>query len=75
MEDDWSITQRIGRALRDAGFAGLIAPSAAGPYVILVAFQDRMHPFSFARVVSVTDLQTGSQTAGCAVRRIFLGTR
>ncbi len=28
--DDWSITQGIGRALRDAGFEGLIAPSAAG---------------------------------------------
>ncbi len=54
--DDWSITEGIGRALRDAGFEGLIAPSAAGPYVTLVIFKDRIHPPSSIRVVSVTDL-------------------
>ena len=53
--DDWSITQGIGRALRDAGFEGLIAPSAAGPYGTLVVFKDR-HPPSSIRVVSVIDL-------------------
>ncbi len=40
----------------DAGFEGLIAPSAAGPYVTLVVFKDRIHPSSSIRVVSVTDL-------------------
>jgi RES domain-containing protein len=53
---DWSVTQAIGRALRDAGFEGLVAPSAAGSYTILVLFKDRHHPPSSIRVVSITDL-------------------
>src|SRR5574337_385995 len=53
--NDWSVTQGIGRALRDAGFEGLTAPSAAGPYGTLVVFKDRIHGSSWLRVASVTD--------------------
>lgn len=54
--DDWSITQKIGRTLRNAGFEGLLAPSAAGPYAVLVIFKDRLRPKSSIRLVSVSNL-------------------
>jgi len=40
-DPDWTVTQQLGRAIRDAGFQGIRVPSAAGPHVNLVVFKDR----------------------------------
>ena len=39
---DWAETQALGDIIRDAGFEGIIVPSAAGDFNNLVIFVDRM---------------------------------
>lgn len=46
VQDDWSLTQEAAVAVRDAGFEAILAPSAAGPYVNLIVFVDRLLPDS-----------------------------
>jgi len=52
---DWTVTQQLGRAIRDAGFQGIRVPSAAGPHINLVVFKDRATPDAVA-VRTVRDL-------------------
>ncbi len=40
--DDWAETQTLGDLIRDAGFEGIIVPSAAGHFNNLVIFTDRL---------------------------------
>ena len=40
--DDWAETQTLGDLVRDAGFEGIIVPSAAGQFNNLVIFMDRL---------------------------------
>jgi len=40
--DDWAETQILGDLIRDAGFEGIIVPSAAGNFNNLVIFMDRL---------------------------------
>ena len=40
--DDWAETQVLGDIIRDAGFEGIIVPSAAGDFNNLVVFVDRL---------------------------------
>ena len=46
VKDDWSLTQEVAIVVREAGFEGILAPSAAGPYVNLIVFSDRLLPDS-----------------------------
>lgn len=46
VQDDWSLTQEVATAVRDAGFEAILAPSAAGPHVNLIIFKDRLLPNS-----------------------------
>lgn len=46
IQDDWSLTQEVATAVRDAGFEAILAPSAAGPHVNLIIFKDRLLPES-----------------------------
>lgn len=46
VQDGWSLTQEVAVAVRDAGFEAILAPSAAGPYVNLIIFKDRLLPSS-----------------------------
>ena len=39
-EDEWELTQELGELIREAGFEGVVVPSAAGPYKNLVLFLD-----------------------------------
>lgn len=40
--DDWSETQALGKLIREAGFEGIIVPSAAGDFNNLVIFVDQL---------------------------------
>lgn len=40
--DDWDETQILGEIIRDAGFEGMIVPSAAGDFNNLVVFKDQL---------------------------------
>ena len=40
--DDWDDTQILGDVIRDAGFEGIIVPSAAGDFNNLVIFKDQL---------------------------------
>ena len=40
--DDWSETQALGNLIREAGFEGIIVPSAAGNFNNLVIFVDHL---------------------------------
>lgn len=42
MADDWDETQILGDVVRDAGFEGMIIPSAAGDFKNLVIFTDQL---------------------------------
>ena len=46
VKDDWSLTQEVAIAIREAGFEAILAPSATGPYVNLIVFSDRLLPDS-----------------------------
>lgn len=52
--DDWSETQTLGRLIREAGFEGMIVPSAAGDFKNLVIFVDRL---SGSSRVELEDIQ------------------
>jgi len=40
--DDWDETQALGNLIREAGFEGMIVPSAAGNFNNLVVFKDKL---------------------------------
>ena len=52
---DWTLTQQLGSAIRDAGFQGIRVPSAVGPHINLVVFRDRAAPEAVA-IRTVRDL-------------------
>lgn len=58
VQDDWSITQEVATAVRDAGFEAILAPSAAGPYVNLIIFKDRLLPNSRVDHLAEQDTET-----------------
>jgi len=55
-EDDWERTQILGNLIRDAGFEGVLVPSAAGNYKNLVLFLDRFTSESSVELVDVRPL-------------------
>ncbi len=54
--DDWAETQALGDLIRDAGFEGIIVPSAAGDFNNLVIFVDRLAPASRVELDDVKPL-------------------
>lgn len=57
VQDDWSLTQEVATAVRDAGFEAILAPSAAGPYVNLIIFKDRLLPNSRIDYLAEQDME------------------
>jgi RES domain-containing protein len=55
-EDDWECTRMLGDLIRDAGFEGVLVPSAAGDYKNLVLFLDRFTSESSVELVDVQPL-------------------
>jgi hypothetical protein len=55
-EDDWERTQILGNLIRDAGFEGVLVPSAAGDYKNPVLFLDRFTNESSVELVDVEPL-------------------
>lgn len=60
VQDDWLPTQQLGTLIREAGFEAALVPSAAGPYVNLVIFTDRLGDESAVRVEDVQDAEPGT---------------
>lgn len=54
---DWAPTQELGRLARQAGFEGLLVPSAAAPGTNLVLFPDRLDPASSVRLMAVEPVE------------------
>jgi RES domain-containing protein len=54
--DDWDETQALGELIREAGFEGMIVPSAAGDFNNLVVFVDRLPATSKIRLEEVKKL-------------------
>ena len=54
--DDWIETQVLGELVREAGFEGMIVPSAAGDFQNLVIFMDRLSPESSVQLGLVKPL-------------------
>lgn len=52
--DDWTETQLLGTLVRDAGFEGMIVPSAAGEFNNLVIFMDQLDNSS---AIELEDIQ------------------
>lgn len=52
--DDWNETEILGTLIRQAGFEGVIVPSAAGDFNNLVIFMDRL---SGSSEVELEDIQ------------------
>lgn len=57
VQDDWLHTQQLGTLIREAGFEAALVPSAAGPYVNLVIFTDRLSHESEVRIEDVQDAE------------------
>lgn len=53
-KDEWELTQELGELIREAGFEGVVVPSAAGPYRNLVLFLDR---FSSKSSIELNDVR------------------
>jgi len=54
--DDWSETQTLGKLIREAGFEGMIVPSAAGDFNNLVIFVDRLSGYSRVELEEIKPL-------------------
>ena len=54
--DDWTETQALGELIRDAGYEGMIVPSAAGDFNNLVIFTDRLEGASRVELEEVKNL-------------------
>jgi len=54
--DDWAETQALGEIVRDAGYEGMIVPSAAGDFNNLVIFTDRLEGASRVELEEVKPL-------------------
>lgn len=54
--DDWSETKTLGKLIREAGFEGMIVPSAAGDFNNLVIFVDRLSGSSHVKLEEVKPL-------------------
>ena len=54
--DDWNETQTLGELIWEAGFEGMIVPSAAGDFNNLVIFVDRLSASSKVRLEEVKKL-------------------
>lgn len=55
-EDDWAETQALGKLIREAGFEGIIVPSAAGNFNNLVIFVDYLSNTSEVELKEVKPL-------------------
>ena len=54
--DDWTETQTLGDLIREAGFEGIVVPSAAGDFNNLVIFVDRLSGASSIDIEEVKPL-------------------
>lgn len=54
--DDWNEAQILGTLIREAGFEGMIVPSAAGAFNNLVIFMDRLSDSSEVELEDVQPL-------------------
>jgi RES domain-containing protein len=59
--DEWELTQELGECIREAGFEGVLVPSAAGPYRNLVLFPDRFSGDSTIVLQDIRPLPTAEQ--------------
>ena len=55
--DDWTETQALGELIREAGYEGMIVPSAAGDFNNLVVFVDRLNGASSIELKEVKPLE------------------
>jgi hypothetical protein len=55
--DSWERTQIFGKLVREAGFEGLIVPSAAGDFCNLVVFIDQLSDESAIRLEEIEKLE------------------
>jgi len=55
--DDWTETRILGALIREAGFEGMIVPSAAGEFRNLVVFMDRLAGASKVELEDVKPLR------------------
>ncbi len=53
VSDDLERTQLLGTLIRDAGFEGILAPSAAGDFANLIIFKDRLSGSSKVKLIDV----------------------